>query len=426
MNFYSSARHVFETYAENAYFFLLWVVLATLPFSYVNAFNSTAMLVMGGIWLLDVRWKRKVQALRQHKVILLYVLFYGLYLLGMTYTANTQEGLNMLQRLIPLLAFPLILGTIPTFPQHKVQFLFATFTLSCLLATFISVGYALYRYYLQGNPAVFYYDELSDLVDTPAIYFAVYLGFCLFWLTERLLQNHLSAYRKVLILALMGWLAGIFLLLIIRTAITALVLTYCIGLPVYFFRKRHLRAMLASVLLPLLLISVVLTLNTRLRAKFEEGFSVKEKIVVGQDKDHSLGRNWGGRAIRVAIWECAATVIPENLLTGVGTGDVQDELQKSYYKNNFLFAAQYNEYNAHNQFIETQLAIGLPGTVVLLLLFGIPLYTAIRTKNYLYLAFLLFVLANCLTESLLGRQKGAVFFGVINALLLFHQKPINK
>jgi len=36
-------------------------------------------------------------------------------------------------------------------------------------------------------------------------------------------------------------------------------------------------------------------------------FSARSRIVL--DKDSSLGRNWGGNALRVAIWKCSSDML---------------------------------------------------------------------------------------------------------------------
>ncbi|GAC1705506.1 MAG: hypothetical protein NVS9B7_11260 [Flavisolibacter sp.] len=75
-------------------------------------------------------------------------------------------------------------------------------------------------------------------------------------------------------------------------------------------------------------------------------FSSKETIQL--DKDASLGRAWGGKQIRTAIWKCSQDIIRRHFISGVGIGDVQDSLQAAYEKRKFYFASRYNKYNTHN------------------------------------------------------------------------------
>lgn len=79
------------------------------------------------------------------------------------------------------------------------------------------------------------------------------------------------------------------------------------------------------------------------------------------------------------------------------------------------------ELNAHNQYIETRITVGVLGLVLLLALFLFPIYMWIRNKNFdimLFSLILIFML-NCLFESIFERQMGIMFF-VFFYLLLFH------
>lgn len=79
------------------------------------------------------------------------------------------------------------------------------------------------------------------------------------------------------------------------------------------------------------------------------------------------------------------------------------------------------ELNAHNQYIETRISVGLLGFVLLLGLFLFPVYLWIRNKNFDIILFsLIFIfMLNCLFESIFERQMGIMFF-VFFYFLLFH------
>jgi O-antigen ligase len=396
--------------------------MATLPFDHLNAINSSAIIALGVVWLADTRWQFKISQINKHKIILAFVLLYLLHVAGVSYSNNKDEAGLVLERLLPLLAFPLILGTIPSFSEKNLQALLAIFVFSSLIATLICLSYASYQYFTTGITGYFFGEPFAGILENSAIYIAVHVGFCMFWLTDFLFKNKsiLKNWQKAVLSLIIIYFFGILMLLIIRMAISVVMLFYIVGAVYYFFKKRQFIAGILAILLPLFIVGSIIVSNEKIRKKFKEAVYFEESIKVGDNKDYSLGKIWGGRALRVAIWQCAADVVKENFWWGVGTGDVQDELQKSYKKNNFLFASDYNVYNAHDQFLETQIALGLPGLITLIVCFLFPLIQAFRQQNYLHLAFLVFVIANCLTESFLVRQKGIVFFAVMSALFLFH------
>lgn len=77
------------------------------------------------------------------------------------------------------------------------------------------------------------------------------------------------------------------------------------------------------------------------------------------------------------------------------------------------------ELNAHNQYYDTIMDIGLIGLVLLLGFFVVPIYLWIKNKNFDIAMFsLLFIVAfNCLFESVFERQMGIVFFAFFYLLL---------
>ena len=129
----------------------------------------------------------------------------------------------------------------------------------------------------------------------------------------------------------------------------------------------------------------------------------------------------GSTQIRKIAWEAAITKIKEKPLIGHGSGDVKDQLM-SYYKENGYTGAYEKKMNAHNQFLQTTIGIGIVGLTSLLSLFGLLIYYA-RKNNDIVLGFftLIFVLAS-LTESVFEVQAGVVFFNFMVMILLMRKR----
>lgn len=79
------------------------------------------------------------------------------------------------------------------------------------------------------------------------------------------------------------------------------------------------------------------------------------------------------------------------------------------------------EYNAHNQFSDTIIAVGVMGLILLITFFIYPIFLWIKNKNFdiVFFSLLLIVAFNSLFESVLERQMGIMFF-VFFYFLLFH------
>jgi O-antigen ligase len=120
--------------------------------------------------------------------------------------------------------------------------------------------------------------------------------------------------------------------------------------------------------------------------------------------------------VRIIVWRFSTELIVQKPF-GVGTGDVKDELFKVYKSHGYdLFAEK--KLNTHNQFLQTGVASGVIG---ILLLSGIFIFAIkkIRSRADLILnAFLLLTFITCLFESYLERQVGVIFFSFILCGLL--------
>ena len=108
------------------------------------------------------------------------------------------------------------------------------------------------------------------------------------------------------------------------------------------------------------------------------------------------------------MWTASTLEILEHPF-GVGTGNVDDFLKKR-----LLQLGQKNmleeEYNPHNQFLQSTLEIGIIGLLVLVLLLFFVLKFAFIDSNWLLGILCLNLIFNALFESMLQRQSGIVFF----------------
>ena len=173
--------------------------------------------------------------------------------------------------------------------------------------------------------------------------------------------------------------------------------------------KRTNKRKLLLVLSTLILLLAVSFLVPSLKNRMGEFISFKE----GQtDNANTISQ-------RSMIMSCAMKIFSENILTGTGSGHYQQNLNDCYISNNWKEGADLN-FNPHNQY----LSIGINYGVLMLIVFILCLYLIFRKVfkfpegKYFGIAIILFFL----TESMLERQMGVFFFGLI-AVLLYNMKP---
>ena len=137
-------------------------------------------------------------------------------------------------------------------------------------------------------------------------------------------------------------------------------------------------------------------------------------------KDANIDSQYGSLA-RMAIIQSMYHLSIDNLPWGVGTGDIKDKITKYYVsKGSKTITTQY--LNAHNQFAQSTIALGIPGLVFLFGFIVMGLITAYRKRNLIFLSFILLISIHMLFESMLEQQAGVIFITLFYALFCIWEK----
>ncbi|HOC36890.1 MAG TPA: O-antigen ligase family protein, partial [Tenuifilaceae bacterium] len=128
-------------------------------------------------------------------------------------------------------------------------------------------------------------------------------------------------------------------------------------------------------------------------------------------------------AVRLRIWQTIPSVVGKNWLFGLGIGDVRETLAKAYQEKNMDFALN-KRLNAHNQYLETYVGLGLIGLSCLLLILGSALWQSIRRRDMVFFLFMLIILINFMFESVLERFFGVLFF--VFFLSIFSMREVDS
>ena len=112
---------------------------------------------------------------------------------------------------------------------------------------------------------------------------------------------------------------------------------------------------------------------------------------------------------RLQVWDAALTLIREHPVLGAGTGDVKDVLLDQYAAKGYLEPLE-KQLNAHDQFLNTGVALGVGASILLLVMLLLPMFTAQRAGRWVPAIFLLITFLNWTVESMLEVQAGVMFF----------------
>jgi O-antigen ligase len=257
---------------------------------------------------------------------------------------------------------------------------------------------------IAQSMSFFTYEKFASTVGVQPIYLSMYMVFSFFAVIWDFFIDPRIGLTKSGKLMAFTWAFHFFMMVILlssRMELLVLLFVSFVGIA-YFdaFKKKSWSKALIKILVftsATIFLLGVIPIN---KARYSE--------MVDMEKDYKETK-WGGRSIRIHKWMNTLELISEQPLLGTGSGDMQNELQKVYQRNNFEIAYKYR-FNPHNQYLQTWASSGLIGLFFLFGILLVSLIYAIRSKNALYVGLVLVIALSMLTESMLERQKGLVFF----------------
>lgn len=130
---------------------------------------------------------------------------------------------------------------------------------------------------------------------------------------------------------------------------------------------------------------------------------------------------------KIIQWQSAIEA-NSNITIGNGIGDANGAIISSNFENNLIKSANL-KYNAHNQYIQTFVGLGVIGVIALLYLLLYSVLKILKSTKYnlgtthFIIAYIAYLLMVFMTESYLERHHGIMFISFI--LCLFNYSPKN-
>lgn len=400
-----------------AYEWSLIFFVLTMPFNapWFNL-NGVAIGVLAAVSLLLAMNNRREIQKRPEPVLLLSIGFFLMYVASVLYSSNAHEANFNIEKKMSLFIFPVIMYITPRISVSAFNRVLQTFVLSVIASCTVALLISLSEYVRLKNTEVFYYHELSSNTGMHAGYLAMYLCFAISFLLFQQ-GNGLGLFkRKILWIGALVLLSIYVLMLSSRLQIGIMCMIYI----VYALKIGKLGASVPKAIGYSFVLGVFLLCLVLLFPKNRERF----KEAINYNNEYALSKKWGEGQMRKLIWTSAFEIIAQNPLIGVGVGDVQDELDRVYKKNDFISLTYFSNtrFNAHNQLLETALAIGSCGIIVFLTLLVRMVRQGIKQNNTMLLAFICIFVLSSITESILERQNGIVFYSFFSMFLYF-KKP---
>lgn len=402
----------------NLIFYCLLYYSLLLPWQ-VQWLPATLAMMLGGLfWLLAFDFKAKLLRISSNTLASLMFLSYLFVIVGAVYSPEIKEAGKEVFSKLPMLVWPLLLASMAGLKNHQIGSLLKVFISSTALAMLVGFSYGLYRFMNGAEAHVFYFNDLLSLVKVPAHYMGMYITFAYALVLQRWAVGrpvYSSKWINLLILIFFAfslvfiWVRMQYLLFFFVNALIAI--SYLKNR--FGYRKASLYFGLYSVAFALLL-AVIPGSRKRLVDTYNEMRSFNQMI----DNKQTNPRKF--------LWTEGAELIWENLWWGMGTGAENTALNERLEKVDAIFwdgQTTYQLYemgfNYHNSYLQVFAANGVWAFLCFLALLFYPFF---KLKHHPFRQearlFLFICILSFLTESMLQRQAGVLFFSFFYALLL--------
>lgn len=375
---------------------MLPLLAFSLPVSTSGA--SAFALLVAFFWLVEGDFRRKWSELAANRVALAVLLYLTLHLIGLLWSEDWGDGMNLFRKQWKLLLMPVFLTAITGEHRRRVIYAFLAGLTVMMLATYLA-WFDLLHY--GGVTPEHPTRRLYHVVYNPMLAFGLYLV-----IHELIWGGHTAVQRKGL-----GSLA---LLMAFNMFITegragqAAFFVLLAVLLLQYFRKRIVWGLLLAVILPPLLFATGYTLSptfhNRIHTAWEEvaQFNYNPKTSIGF-RIHFLKISW--------------EVFRQNPLIGVGTSDFKSAYEEM---NSMISPRMVATDNPHNQYFLVMCQLGVLGLAALLGMFAMQMRSAFAGEDpyrRVRLAFPLFFLLIMLSESYLIVSETGFLFSVFSAVL---------
>lgn len=337
-----------------------------------------------------------------------YLLLFLVYILSGINSANTAWYIFELEKKLSLLVLPL---SFLAFNVNKVQQrqLLSIFAYSTVFWLFVCLILSLGKFVQTHDVSYLYMDKLAEWIGMLRVYFSLYIFFSLIILWHDFADN--IGNRVLLLFSISLCVLGMFLFMS-RIQLPVLFLFMCIVFFRFFKTRGLVKLGLLSMLILTIGFSALIYLVKPLNRQFLGAF---EKF----HPRHAYTDQANGFNERLIFWKCSVDLFKQNSLTGVGVGDLYDDLSTCYTE---IKIPRMAGFNCHNQYLQILLSTGIFGFLVFAYLLTLQIVRAVKSKDTLYQSFIVVICLSFMTESIMELQRGIVFFILMG--LLFYSSNI--
>jgi len=268
----------YETHRK-IYFWALVLLAVSLPVSVF--FMSLSQFILVGNWLLEGKFKEKINLLFKRKSILVFLFIFLAHIIWLINTVDYNYAFNDIRIKLPLLILPLIIGTSPLLKWKDLYLLMLFFCASVFVATCISLAVLLG---LTGNE-VLDYRNISIFISH--IRFSLMINLALFFLVVILYKNnyYFSKKEQFLYFFLIVWF-GVFIFIL--KSITGIIVLSIITVILLYILSTRIKSLTIKVFAYIIPVFALVLLLNKFYDVYNNYFVLKENY---PEESYSLNGN---------------------------------------------------------------------------------------------------------------------------------------
>lgn len=432
---YNSLKNVWNNLLNesktNISFLPLVLLMVTIP---LNLGINNVFLV---VFVVSILMNKNKSKLSFSLVLMLPIVLFLWMGLSYFWSIDPSRTINAIPKEITLLIIPLSFSFFLISKSQKQT----TIRIYSFAMVFFVVYYlvrAIIRYAITQDSKVFFYHGENDddygLVPKllNAIHFSVFVAIAFFYFFTQEVKTKLNIGLSLLLF-------GFIVLLSSKNII--LVLIILIAIYLLFYSKIANKMRLRNLIVLLTLLGLALSfgkIKERFEAEFQQNTakSLSHNVVkrsVQSVHNISIYEAWNnkkfypnaffpGTAFRVYQARLFFEFLEEEPIfwKGFGLNASLVKIEEKGKKYDVFLGDEktegYQMKNFHNQYIQNFAELGVIGFVLLILILGLNLKNAIKSKDFIHIAFGILMISLFLTESFLWRQRGMVFFALFYCL----------
>jgi O-antigen ligase len=403
--------------ANNVSCYHLVLFLLLLPF---DLFYSQVILISLTIHTILHVDKSHFQKFFTAKTILLTSIFL-LSAIGIIWSSDKTQGIKEASRQLSILLFPFIFSTTTFNIEANRKKILLIFAAGCTITILILYVNALYILNYNNLPIKDLFStslinhNFSAAIGIHATYLSMYTSLSVAVVLCYFFDETKKGTRLLYAASILILLAGL-VQLASRSVLIATIVFATIAFP-FLILKGSSRWHFAIV--ALIIASFSILGITKI-----DSF---KKRYVAELKDDLTQASVNNELLepRIKRWQVAIALIKESPLIGYGSGTEKEVLKERYFEKK-MYNSYLHQLNTHNQYLSFLLKTGILGLAVFLFVITTGFVTAIRSRNAIFLSFMILISIVSFSENILDVNKGILFFAFFYPFFMISSKPSGK